>query len=63
MRLEVRFKDVTFETLNQKDFLDSIKSAYPNKNWDKAHEDFKAEGEAKGAGKRKWVVYRVLERK
>ncbi|MCX7111413.1 MAG: hypothetical protein NTX45_15055 [Proteobacteria bacterium] len=45
MRLEVHFKDVTFETLNRDDFLESIKAAYPNLNWDKTYHDFKAAGE------------------
>ena len=46
MKLEVRFKDVTFETLNQKDFLSSIKKVYPRVDWDKAYKEFKAVGEA-----------------
>ena len=46
MKLEVRFKDVTFETLNQEDFLNSIKKAFPGVDWDKAYREFKAAGEA-----------------
>lgn len=42
MKLEVRYKDVTFETLNQSDFLGAVKKAFPYENWDKAHEEFKA---------------------
>jgi hypothetical protein len=45
MQLDVRYKDVTFETLNQKDFLDAVKEAFPRINWDKAHEEFRAAGE------------------
>ena len=45
MRLEVSYKDVTFDTLNQPGFLESIKNAYPNLNWSKAYEEFRAAGE------------------
>jgi hypothetical protein len=45
MSLEERFKDVTYETLNQTDFLESIKKAFPLVNWDKAYSEFKAAGE------------------
>jgi hypothetical protein len=45
MQLEVRYKDVTFETLNREDFLDAVKSAFPRIDWDKAYEDFRAAGE------------------
>ena len=47
MQLDVRYKDVTFETLNQKDFLDAIKKAFPHVNWDKAYNEFRAAGERK----------------
>lgn len=30
MKLEERYKDVTFETLNREDFLDSVKDAFPD---------------------------------
>jgi len=48
MKLEVRFKDVTFETLNRPDFLKSVKAAFKEStvNWDKAYEEFKAAGES-----------------
>lgn len=48
MKLDERFKDVTFETLNRPDFLKSVKDAFPNPklNWDKAYKDFKAAGES-----------------
>ena len=45
MQLDVRYKDVTFETLNGKDFLDSIKEAFSRINWDKAYNEFRAAGE------------------
>ncbi len=45
MRLEERFKDVTFETLNREDFLQSVKEAFPGVDWDKAYEEFRAAGE------------------
>ena len=46
MSLEVRFKDVTYETLNREDFLDSVKLAFPSVNWEKPFHDFKAAGES-----------------
>lgn len=45
MTLEVSFKDVTFETLNRPDFLESVKTAFPDPDWDKAYRDFLAAGE------------------
>jgi hypothetical protein len=45
MKLDVRYKDVTFETLNRDDFLKSVKKAFPAVNWDKAHNEFKAAAE------------------
>ena len=50
MKLEVHFKDVTFETLNREDFLESVKAAFPNPDWDKAYNEFKAAGESGGKG-------------
>jgi hypothetical protein len=47
MTLDVNFKDVTFETLNQEDFLDSVKKAFPDVDWDKAYDEFRAAGETK----------------
>ncbi|MCY1259549.1 hypothetical protein D9M68_89990 [compost metagenome] len=46
MKLDERFKEVTFETLNRDDFLEAVKIAYPKLNWDKAHRDFLAAGES-----------------
>lgn len=45
MELDVRYKDVTFETLNSKDFLDAIKKAFPRIDWDKAYKESLAAGE------------------
>ena len=42
MKLDVQFKDVTFETLNHAGFLESVKEAYPKMPWDKAHDEFLA---------------------
>jgi hypothetical protein len=53
MKLDERFKDVTFETLNRNDFLESVKVAFPKVNWDMAYDEFRAAGESsgkKGAG-------------
>jgi hypothetical protein len=45
MKLDVRYKDVTFETLNRDDFLESVKNAFPHVDWDKAYAEFIAVGE------------------
>ncbi len=45
MTLEDRYKDVTFETLNRPDFLESVKTAFPRIDWDKPFNEFKAAGE------------------
>ena len=47
MQLDVRYKDVTFETLNQGDFLASVTKTFPNVDWDKAYAEFRAAGERK----------------
>jgi len=48
MKLDERFKDVTFETLNRKDFLESVKAAFPSVDCDKAYAEFRAAGETDG---------------
>lgn len=48
MKLNERFKDVTFETLNRPDFLESVKAAFPSIDWDKAYDEFRAAGERGG---------------
>lgn len=40
--LEVRYKDITFETLNEDKFLAQLKEAFPRVDWDKAYKEFKA---------------------
>jgi hypothetical protein len=47
MQLDVRYKDVTFETLNREDFLVSVKAAFPTIDWEKAYDEFRAAGEKK----------------
>lgn len=46
MLLEERYKDVTFETLNRPDFLESVRQAFPRIDWDKTYNEFKAAGES-----------------
>ena len=46
MKLEERYKDLTFETLNRKDFLESVKDAFPSVDWDTAYSEFKAAGQS-----------------
>ena len=46
MKLDERYKDVTFETLNRADFLESVNDAFPNVDWGKAYTEFKAAGES-----------------
>jgi len=55
MSLEERFKDVTFETLNRPDFLESVKSAFPRVDWEKAYKEFKAAGENTAAEKARLI--------
>jgi hypothetical protein len=45
MQLDVRYKDVTFETLKQKDFLEAVKEAFPRIDWEKPYKEFLAAGE------------------
>ncbi len=56
MKLEKRYKDVTYDTLNREDFWESVKVAFPDEDWGKAYSDFLAAGErdqgaTKSAGK------------
>jgi len=46
MKLEERYKDVTFETLNHCDFLSSVKKVFPNMDWEKTYDEFRAAGES-----------------
>ncbi len=45
MTLTERYKDVTYETLNQEGFLDALKNAFNILNWEKAFNEFRAAGE------------------
>jgi len=45
IQLDVRYKDVTFETLNGADFLDAIKKAFLGNDWDRAYNEFLAAGQ------------------
>lgn len=45
MQLEVRYKDLTFESLNEEGFLEKVREAYPAMNWDKAYSEYLAVGE------------------
>jgi len=45
MALELDYKDVTFETLKENDFLTAVRFAFPTGDWDQAHDEFKAAGE------------------
>lgn len=45
MTLDVCYKDVTFETLNQDEFKKILFEAFPDVNWDKAYSEFRAAGE------------------
>ena len=47
MRLDVQYKDITFETLKDDSFLKSIKDAFPAHDWDRAHAEFRAAGETR----------------
>jgi hypothetical protein len=45
MNLDERYKDVTFETLNRKDFLEAVQKAFPKVDWEKAYSEFLAAGQ------------------
>ena len=44
MKLEVLYRDVTFENLNGKKFRTLVKAAFPTQNWDRLHDEFVAAG-------------------
>lgn len=46
MELNVRYKDVTIETLRAPDFGTAIKLAFPGVDWERAHREFLAASEA-----------------
>lgn len=45
IKLDVRYKDITFETLNQNDFLKSLQEAFLHIDWEKTYNEFRAVGE------------------
>ncbi len=45
IQLDVSYKDVSLETILQDDFLDNIKDAYPEVDWDAVYAEFKSAGE------------------
>jgi len=47
MELELTYKDVTFETLNEPGFLVRVSDAFPATDWDRAYEEYRAAGETK----------------
>lgn len=47
MTLDVDFKDVTYETLQDPKFIKAVKTAFPGQDWEKAHSEYRAAGEAK----------------
>ena len=49
MRLEVTFRDVTYETLNEKGFAEALRSFFPHVDWDKPFDEFNAAKEREGA--------------
>ena len=49
MKLDELYKDVTFETLNRDDFLESVKLAFPRVDWENAYSEFKAAGQSESS--------------
>jgi len=49
MEISVIHKDVTYENLNDHEFLVSVKKAFPDVNWDKAHQEYLAASEKESA--------------
>jgi len=42
MKLDVQFRDVTYETLNEEGFGEKLRDAYPQVEWDKPFNEFDA---------------------
>lgn len=42
MRLDIQFRDVTYETLCEDGFFEALQKAYPNINWQKPFDEFNA---------------------
>lgn len=47
MKLDVQFRDVTYETLNEQGFAEALEKAYPHVDWKKPFEEFGAAKERK----------------
>ncbi len=45
MQLDARYNDVTFETLNQSEFLKAVQQAFPWIDWEMVYTEFRAAGE------------------
>ncbi|HEY8162364.1 MAG TPA: hypothetical protein VIF34_08875 [Methylocystis sp.] len=45
MNLEVHYKDMTFETLNEDGFLGAVKKSFDGVDWGIPYNEFKAAGE------------------
>lgn len=50
MNLSSQYKDITFGTLNDPEFVDMVKEAFPGNDWDKVHEEFQAAGQSGSMG-------------
>ena len=46
MKIDVLYRDVTFENLASKDFRFLVKAAFPTQDWDRLHDEFVAAGAA-----------------
>jgi len=53
IKLYESYKDVTYDTLKNKDFIAKIREAYPHIDWDQAHQEFLAAGEEEKADSNK----------
>lgn len=47
IKLDVQFRDVTYETLNEDGFSQALRNAYPEINWDRPFNEFNAAKEKK----------------
>ena len=45
MTIEVNYKDITYETLKEKEFINKIKVIFPNIEWNALYKEFMAAGE------------------
>jgi hypothetical protein len=53
MTLDHYYKDVTFETLQEDEFLNAVREAFPSGDWDSAHDEYCAAGEAPPSASKK----------